>query len=154
MSCSKSYDYIFWGGFFFLVACTRLYKPLCRSVRRSVGRSVGRSVRRSVRHTLLFFGEVAYRDACARLMAIGLVSLRFTYHSLLFFYQATIFFNDFTYASKELSKIQDIRLTSPMPFFLDFLISTSLLKSTDPKPTAIALSKPTIFLLHLTSKFS
>ena len=35
----------------FLVACTRLYKSLCRSV----GRSVGRSVRRSVGHTLLFF---------------------------------------------------------------------------------------------------
>ena len=28
----------------FLVACTRLYKSLCRSVRRSVGWSVGRSV--------------------------------------------------------------------------------------------------------------
>ena len=29
---------------FFLVACTRLYKPFCRSVGRLVGRSVGRSV--------------------------------------------------------------------------------------------------------------
>ena len=35
----------------FLVACTRLYKSLCRSV----GPSVGRSVRRSVGHTLLLF---------------------------------------------------------------------------------------------------
>ena len=33
----------------FLVACTRLYKPLCRSVRRSVGPSVSPSV------TLYFF---------------------------------------------------------------------------------------------------
>ena len=41
----------------FLVACTRLYKPL--SVGRSVGRSVGPSVRRCSRST--------------RLMAIGLV---------------------------------------------------------------------------------
>ena len=49
----------------FLVACTRLYKPLCRSVGRSVGWSV----------PLYFFGAVAYRDACARLMAIGLVCL-------------------------------------------------------------------------------
>ena len=43
----------------FLVACTRLYNPLCRSVgpsvRRSVGPSVRRSVRPSVRHTLLFY---------------------------------------------------------------------------------------------------
>ena len=29
----------------FLVACTRLYNPLCRSVRPSVGPSVGRSIR-------------------------------------------------------------------------------------------------------------
>ena len=36
--------------FWFLVACTRLYTPLCRSVRPSVGPSV----RPSVRHTLLF----------------------------------------------------------------------------------------------------
>ena len=35
----------------FLVACTRLYNPLCRSVRRSVRPSV----RPSVRNTLLFF---------------------------------------------------------------------------------------------------
>ena len=34
---------------------------------------VGRSVGRSVCHTLLFFREVAYSVACARLMAIGLV---------------------------------------------------------------------------------
>ena len=34
----------------FLVACTRLFNPLCRSVRRSVRPSV----RQSVRHTLLF----------------------------------------------------------------------------------------------------
>ena len=34
----------------FLVACTRLYNPLCRSV----GPSVGPSVRPLVRHTLLF----------------------------------------------------------------------------------------------------
>ena len=34
----------------FLVACTRLYTPLCRSVGPSVGPSVGRSV------TLYFFG--------------------------------------------------------------------------------------------------
>ena len=32
----------------FLVACTRLYKPLCRSVGQSVGRSVRRSVGPSV----------------------------------------------------------------------------------------------------------
>ena len=57
----------------FLVACTRLYKPLCRSVRRSVGPSVRRSVGRSVCHTLLFFRKVGYRVACARLMAIDLV---------------------------------------------------------------------------------
>ena len=41
----------------FLVACTRLYKPLCRTV----GRSVGPSVRRCSRST--------------RLMAIGLVRI-------------------------------------------------------------------------------
>ena len=45
---------------FFLVACTRLYKPLCRSVRRSVGPSV--------RHTLLFSAkwliETRVRDLC------------------------------------------------------------------------------------------
>jgi len=45
----------FFSMIYFLVACTRLYKPLCRSV----GRSVGRSVRRCSRST--------------RLMAIGLV---------------------------------------------------------------------------------
>ena len=38
----------------FLVACTRLYKSLCRSVGLSVGRSVGLSVCRSVCPTLLF----------------------------------------------------------------------------------------------------
>merc|ERR1711954_333599 len=67
-----------------LVACTRLYKPLCRSVgpsvRRSVGPSVGRSVGPSVRWSVgpsvpldFFFRKVAYKVACARLMAIGLV---------------------------------------------------------------------------------
>ena len=34
--------------FHFLVTCTRLYTPVCRSVGRSVGRLVGRSVGRSV----------------------------------------------------------------------------------------------------------
>ena len=53
---------------------TRFVGPSVRwSVRPSVRPSVGRSVRLSV--TLLFFGIVAYRDACARLMAIGLVSI-------------------------------------------------------------------------------
>ena len=42
-----------WNGRF-LVACTRLYKSLCRSVGRSVGLSVGLSVCRSVCPTLLF----------------------------------------------------------------------------------------------------
>ena len=37
---------------FFLVACTRLYKPLCRSVSPSVGRSVRRLVRPSVRRSI------------------------------------------------------------------------------------------------------
>ena len=41
----------------FLVACTRLYKPLCRSVGPSVRWSVGPSVGPSVRHTLLFFAK-------------------------------------------------------------------------------------------------
>ena len=36
----------------FLVACTRLYTPLCRSVGRSVGQSVGRLVGRSVGRSL------------------------------------------------------------------------------------------------------
>ena len=43
---------------YFLVACTRLYNPLCRSVRPSVRPSVRRSVRPSVRpshFTFLFF---------------------------------------------------------------------------------------------------
>ena len=40
----------------------------------SVGPSVGSSVGPSVRHTLLFFGEAAYRDACAR---SALFSLKF-----------------------------------------------------------------------------
>ena len=40
-------------GHSFLVACTRLYKSLCRSVGLSVGRSVGRSVCLS---PLCFFG--------------------------------------------------------------------------------------------------
>ena len=40
----------------FLVARTRLYTPLCRSV----GPSVRRSVRRSVRHTLLFRRFLAF----------------------------------------------------------------------------------------------
>ena len=46
---------------FFLVACTRLYKPLCRSVGRSVGLSVGLSVGPSL------------NARSTRLMAIGLV---------------------------------------------------------------------------------
>ena len=46
----------------FLVACTRLYKPLYRSVRWSVSPS-----------HFIFFCKVAYRVACAWLMAIGLV---------------------------------------------------------------------------------
>ena len=41
----------------FLVACTRLYKPLCRSVRRSVRRSVGPSVRRSLFMTHATYGD-------------------------------------------------------------------------------------------------
>ena len=48
---------------FFLVACTRLYKPLCRSVRLSVGPSVSRSIGRSL---------IA---RSTRLMAIDLVSI-------------------------------------------------------------------------------
>ena len=50
----------------FLVACTRLYKSLCRSVGPSVCPSVGPS-------RFTFFCKVAYRVACARLMATGLV---------------------------------------------------------------------------------
>ena len=46
-----------------LVACTRLYKPLCRSVGPSVCRSVGRSVGLSVRHPLLFFAFLSYLKA-------------------------------------------------------------------------------------------
>ena len=51
LSCDSHEDFLLF------VACTRLYKPLCRSVRRSVGPSGGRSVGRSVRPTLLFFSQ-------------------------------------------------------------------------------------------------
>ena len=60
-------------SFLFLVACTRLDKPLCQSVRWSVGRSVCLS-------HFTFFIVVAFRDACARLMAIGLVFLFLPYY--------------------------------------------------------------------------
>ena len=55
--------------FLFLVACTRLHKPLCRSVGRSINRSVNRSVRRSVgpsvgpsvrRSILTFFSQIGF----------------------------------------------------------------------------------------------
>ena len=42
----------------FLVACTRLYKSLCRSVGWSVGRSVGRSVGWSVGRSFLGYLQV------------------------------------------------------------------------------------------------
>ena len=45
----------------FLVACTRLYNPLCRSV----GPSVRPSIRRSVHHTLLFLGFCGFWPHCS-----------------------------------------------------------------------------------------
>ena len=65
------------GTLFFLVACTQLYKPLCRLVGRSVGRLVGPSVRRSVRRSV---GRCSRRT---RLMAIGLVSSLFHFFTYL-----------------------------------------------------------------------
>ena len=51
----------------FLVACTRLYTPLCRSVGRLVGWSVGWSVRRSVGNAFVFsafFGQFLHHCSC------------------------------------------------------------------------------------------
>ena len=64
-----------------LVACTRLYKSLCRSVRRSVHRSVTLNFfcvfkqfeGSKVRPTNGLTDTMTYRVACTQLMAIGLV---------------------------------------------------------------------------------
>ena len=77
-------------NFFFvlLVACTRLYKPLCRSVRRSVGRSVGRC------------------SQSTRLMAIGLVffsnrgrDFKKDFNKLFFFVNVQVKLSFFTFHS-------------------------------------------------------
>ena len=50
---------------YFKSRATRIYTPLCRSVRWSVGLSVCRSVGRSIRHTLLFFGFCGLWSHCS-----------------------------------------------------------------------------------------
>jgi len=87
---------VVWGSF--LVACTRLYKPLCRSVRRSVGPSVRRSV------TLYFFFEKWLIELRVRDLWRSALLL-WTYRIILFF-----------------SLVSKVGKVSGMHFFLSFFL--------------------------------